>query len=152
MGETKIETEKDIIKRETKIFRRNTIPSLLIISLTFFILCLICAFVLCQSIVSHYLLGITSAFFGLTWRSFFFRNDFDSDENGKIYPTEKQHKIIREAYFLKYPLIIALYSIISVSLIHLLSVKTEEITLIHILLLSASNIVVGLFVKYPKLF
>ena len=126
---------------------------LLIISLLFLcIYLIICDSILYQKIISPYLLGIISALIGLTCRSFLFQNHVDRNKKEKLLPLKEQRERIREAYFLKYPLLMVFYSVISVSLIHLLFVRNEEITWIHILLLSATNILVGLKVEYPKLF
>lgn len=105
---------------------------------------------------SSYLFGLIFALIGLTWRSFLFQNDVDYVNQAKkegILPLKEQHKIIHKAYFLKYPLLVSLYSVISVSLIHLVFVKNADMTLIHIMvLILATNILVGLKVEYPKLF
>ena len=152
------ETYKEkYIKKEIKVKRLNVTLILLIICFAISCLYLInYGFTLCQKISSHYMLGIISAFIGLTCRSFLFRNDFDQykndNKNNKIRPVEEQYHIIHEAYFLKYPLLIVLYSVLSVSLIHFFTENAEMITSIHIPLLSATNILVGLKIEYQKLF
>lgn len=146
-----VETEDDI-KKEIKIKRLNVTIVLLIIC--FAISCILCisAFSLTtRSILDSYLTGLLFAFIGLTHRSILF-HDYVDPYVGDYNELKKQIKNVSKTYFLKYTPIIFLYSVILVSLIHLIFVRNEDITLIHILLISAGNILVGLTVEYPKLF
>ena len=145
------ETEDDI-KREIKIKRLNVTIVLLIICFAISCILYLSAFSLATySILDSYITGLIFAFIGLTYRSILFQDYVDSYE-GNYHLLKKQIKIVSKTYFLKYMPLIVFYAIISVSLIHLLFVRNEEITWIHILLLSASNIVIGVFVEPRKLF
>lgn len=139
------ETESDI-KRETVVIRLKV--TFFLLTICFVLLCILCVSDFnAHHIILSYLIGLISAFFGLTYRSVLFLGFVDR-LNGKILPIEKQFQNVYEGYLLKYIPLILLFSIISVSLIQLIFVQNEELTLFPLVLILAINIVIGLRVEY----